>query len=253
MANHEETGRSQVEVDQSYVSMIVPKNLPEGPNCFEVCNRAGLVQGQLAGLRLPVRIVLWPIVVQALVNPTMRPGLPVLCRAVSQIVGDITLVSVGEGVVCLTNSICMVSGLCARSVAGAVSGRGRGDILQCIEKIGVLVNAALVEFWTPRLQNFCPSHPEQQHLACIGRCLRVVDELCVHFARVTHRRACPPSYQGFVQELEAMQYVCAAIVCSCWHNASMPTVFTKITNTESQRCFQLTIDVFCEEFSKSRD
>ena len=37
-----------------------------------------------------MRIVLWPMMVQALVNPTTRLGLPVLCRAVSQIVGDIT-------------------------------------------------------------------------------------------------------------------------------------------------------------------
>ena len=36
------------------------------------------------------------MVVQALVNPTVRPGLPVLCRAVSQIVGDIASVSVGQ-------------------------------------------------------------------------------------------------------------------------------------------------------------
>ena len=96
MANHE---------DQSCVSMLVPKNLPEGPSCLEMRNRTGLVLGQLAGLRLPVRIVLWPMVVQALVNPTMRPGVPVLCRAVSQIVSDITSVSVGETVVDLTSSI----------------------------------------------------------------------------------------------------------------------------------------------------
>ena len=57
--------------------MLVPKNLPEGPS--EVCNRTGLVLGQLAGLRLPVRIVLWPMVMQAF-NPTMRPGVLVLCR-----------------------------------------------------------------------------------------------------------------------------------------------------------------------------
>ena len=86
-------------MEQPCVSMLVPKNLPEGPSCFEVRNRTGLVLGQLAGLRLPVRIVLWPMVTQAVVNPTMRPGVPVLCRAVSQIVGVVTSASVGETVV----------------------------------------------------------------------------------------------------------------------------------------------------------
>ena len=41
-----------------------------------------------------MRIVHWPKVVKTLFNPTMRPGLPVLGRSVSQIVGDIKLVSV---------------------------------------------------------------------------------------------------------------------------------------------------------------
>ena len=43
-----------------------------------------------------MRIVHWPMVVQELFNPTMRAGLHVLCRAVSQILGDITSVSVGK-------------------------------------------------------------------------------------------------------------------------------------------------------------
>ena len=49
-------------------------------------------------------IVLWPMVMQALVNPTMRPGVRVLCRAVSQIVGDISSASVGETVADSTSS-----------------------------------------------------------------------------------------------------------------------------------------------------
>ena len=81
---------------RSYLLVLLPKNLPEGPSCFKVRNRAGLVLGQLAGLRLSVRVVRWPMLVQALVNPTMTPGLPVLCRAVSLIVGGIISVSVGK-------------------------------------------------------------------------------------------------------------------------------------------------------------
>ena len=75
---------------------IVAKNLPEGPSCFEVRNRAGLVLSQLAGLRLLLSIVHWPMVVRALVDPTMRPDFPALCRAVSKIVGDISSVSIEE-------------------------------------------------------------------------------------------------------------------------------------------------------------
>ena len=51
-----QTAKSQVEFDQSYVPVLVPKNFPEGPSCFAVHNRAGHFLGQLAGLRLPVRI-----------------------------------------------------------------------------------------------------------------------------------------------------------------------------------------------------
>ena len=83
-----------------------------------------------------MRIVFWPVVVQALVNPTIRPDLLVLCRAVSQIVGGITSVSVGESVVDLTSSICMVAGL------RTIRSRCRcGDLrlLQCTETIGFLV------------------------------------------------------------------------------------------------------------------
>ena len=67
MANHDyRTARARSS------SRTLAKNLPEGPSCFEVRNRAGLVLSQLASLRLPLSIVHWSIVVQALVNPTMR-------------------------------------------------------------------------------------------------------------------------------------------------------------------------------------
>ena len=130
-----------------------------------------------------MRFLLWPMVVQALVNPTMRRGLPVLCRAVSQIVGDITSVAVGEDFVDLANSVCMAAGLCTRSVGGVVP---ESDILQCMEKIGFFVNATFGEFWTPRLQNLCSSHPKETP-ARFGRYLQVVDALCVHVVRVAHR------------------------------------------------------------------
>ena len=72
------------------------KNRPEEPSFFEVGNRAGLVLSQLAGLRLLLRNVHGPMLVQALVNPTMRPDFPVLCRAVSQIVVNSSSVTIEE-------------------------------------------------------------------------------------------------------------------------------------------------------------
>ena len=76
--------------------ILLPKTFPRGQAASRCAKSAGLVQGQLGGLRLTVRIVHWPIVVEAFVNPTMRPDFPVLCRAVSQIVGDISSVSIQE-------------------------------------------------------------------------------------------------------------------------------------------------------------
>ena len=54
MANHDDqtaTARSS--------SHTLSKNLPEGPSCLKMRNRATLVLSQLAGLRLPVRLVHW--------------------------------------------------------------------------------------------------------------------------------------------------------------------------------------------------
>ena len=80
MANHDnQTARARSS------SHTPAKNLPEGASCFEVRNRAGLVVSQLASVRLPLSIVHWPMVVQALVNPTMRLDFPVVCRDISSV------------------------------------------------------------------------------------------------------------------------------------------------------------------------
>ena len=132
-----QTARSQVEVDQSYESMIVPRTFLRGQAASAAQPRRARSRSA-CGPEASSAFAPLAKDVQALANPTMRPGLPVLCRAVSQIVGVMTSVSVGETVVDLTNSICMLAGMCTRSVGGAVP---VDNILQCMEKIGFLVNA----------------------------------------------------------------------------------------------------------------
>ncbi|CAE7201158.1 unnamed protein product [Symbiodinium sp. CCMP2592] len=84
------TARSQVaDTDQGYMPKFVSKGYrSDGPTAEEVRSRAGSIFDQLvdaAQSRLSLRSILWPLLLKALMNPALLPGMPVLCRTVSQL------------------------------------------------------------------------------------------------------------------------------------------------------------------------
>eukprot|EP00927_Polykrikos_kofoidii_P048743 TRINITY_DN42959_c0_g1_i1.p1 TRINITY_DN42959_c0_g1~~TRINITY_DN42959_c0_g1_i1.p1 ORF type:complete len:2015 (-),score=334.00 TRINITY_DN42959_c0_g1_i1:98-5293(-) len=157
----------------SYVAKFVAKSQPTDMlTCHEVRGRAGLVLGHLAGsLKPSVRLLLWPMLLQALVSPVMRAGLPVLCRAVSLIVADVR--GSGEGsdrdMAELSHAFKAGSGkstqpelilvwllLCAHS-PNDIPGLGL-SVLKCLESLSPLLHRVLGEIWespSKRLQTLC--------------------------------------------------------------------------------------------------
>lgn len=153
----------------SYVAKLVAKSQPaDRPRCEEVRGSAGLVLGHLAGsLRADVRVTLWPMLLQALLDPTMRPGLPVLCRAVTQIVSNARAAG-GE---CPELSAAFRAGrerstqpealllwllICAHS-PHEPPGAGIA-IVRALEALGPLLHRVLREIWqapSTRLQTLC--------------------------------------------------------------------------------------------------
>eukprot|EP00929_Paragymnodinium_shiwhaense_P061271 TRINITY_DN30597_c0_g1_i1.p1 TRINITY_DN30597_c0_g1~~TRINITY_DN30597_c0_g1_i1.p1 ORF type:complete len:1889 (+),score=442.87 TRINITY_DN30597_c0_g1_i1:197-5863(+) len=159
----------------SYVarSLMLAKSQPTDiPSCSEVRGRAGLVLGHLAGsLKPSVRLILWPMLLQAMVSPMMRPGLPVLCRVVAQIVQGVR--GSGEGSARgLTDlraafqpkhekstqpeALLVWLLICAHSPF-EVPGLGLA-ILRCLESLSPLLHRVLGEIWeapSKRLQTLC--------------------------------------------------------------------------------------------------
>ncbi|CAK0889076.1 unnamed protein product [Prorocentrum cordatum] len=166
-----------VEAEQpSYVAKFVGKNQPADlPSCREVRGRAGLVLGHLAGsLKPPVRLVLWPMLLQTLVNPAMRPGLPVLCRAVTQIVDSVRPAAATAGASAQAfldlaqflqpgherstqpEALLMWLLICAHS-PHETPGLGLA-VLRCLESLSPLIHRMLGEIWeapSRRLQTLC--------------------------------------------------------------------------------------------------
>ncbi|CAE8651999.1 unnamed protein product [Polarella glacialis] len=161
--------------EQGYVAKLVTKGYAhsaDGPSCEEVRSRAGLVLGQLAGsLKPPMRPVLWPMLLRALVNPAMLPGLPVLCRAATQILQSVKSSSEGDAAyrdAGLAQAMHASSGgpqpetlflwllVCAHN---PLEPPGLGlSVLRCLESLSSLIHPMLGEIWeapSKRLHTLC--------------------------------------------------------------------------------------------------
>lgn len=157
-----------------YVAKLMSKSLPiDMPSFHEVRGRAGLVLWHLAGILKPsIRAALWPMLLQAALNPAMRPGLPVLCRAVAQIVAGArvgsgeaahaslselaTAFQVGREGSTQPEALLMWLLICAHS-PHEPPGLGI-NILRCLEALSPLLNRTLGEIWeapSSRLQTLC--------------------------------------------------------------------------------------------------
>ena len=161
------------EANSSYVAKLVAKNYhsTDMPSYHEVRGRAGLVLGHLAGsLKPPVRLILWPMLLQALLDPTMRPGLPVLCRAVTQIVVTVRgaqdaaqawvdlaqALQPGRERCVQPEALLLWLLICAHS-PHEEPGLGISAI-RCLEVLSPLINPTLGEIWqvpSKRLQALC--------------------------------------------------------------------------------------------------
>ncbi|CAK9049157.1 unnamed protein product, partial [Durusdinium trenchii] len=84
------TARAQVaDTEHGYIPKFVSKGYSnnDAPSAEEVRKRAGSVLGQLAGdPRGSMNLALWPLLLKAMVNPSMLLGLPIICRCVTQMV-----------------------------------------------------------------------------------------------------------------------------------------------------------------------
>lgn len=161
------------EPEQSFAAKLVAKSQhADAPSCHEVRGRAGLVLGHLADTLKPsVRLVLWPMLLQAIVNPTMRPGLPVLCRAAAQIAAGARAMGEESAKALADLASAFRPGherstqpealliwllLCAHS-PHEVPGLGL-NVLRCMEALSPFINRVLGEIWeapSRRLKTLC--------------------------------------------------------------------------------------------------
>lgn len=159
----------------SYVAKLVAKSTPTDlPSCEEVRGSAGLVLGHLAGsLKPSVRTTLWPMLLQALLDPCMRQGLPVLCRAVTQIVSNARAATpngasqaimaelagafrAGKEKSTQPEALLLWLLICAHS-PHEPPGSGIA-IIRCLESLSPLIHRVLGDIWqapSTRLQTLC--------------------------------------------------------------------------------------------------
>ncbi|CAJ1409510.1 unnamed protein product [Effrenium voratum] len=159
------TARSQASEasDSGYMPKFVSKGYAhDGPSAEEVRTRAGSVLGQLATLR-PLASVLWPLLLKAALNPAMLPGLPALCRTMTQMAqlekdAEECEQGVGKALATFgqTESLLLWLLICAHS---PTEPPGLGlSVLRCLESLAACLHPVLGQIWeapSKRLQTLC--------------------------------------------------------------------------------------------------
>lgn len=167
------TARAQAS-EGEHASGYIPKFVSKGyshndaPSAEEVRKRAGSVLGQLAGAsRTSTNLVLWPLLLKALINPSMLLGLPVLCRCVTQMVqserdaaeqGAVSSGGIREAIQKFGQSEVLLLWMliCAHA---PTEPPGIGiSILRCLESLATFLHPVLGQIWeapSKRLQTLC--------------------------------------------------------------------------------------------------